>query len=142
MTNQVNDDETCIYRLHEEGFHYIVLLDGSTQTFDKFLNTLAYLYGITPEGEMLNIMLDLRQSGFPPLQYAFQTAQTFFARHRNRPVTRFAFVHGPSTLAALAKSFFGLLRLRDEGRFFPMEESEQAMMWLKGREAAHGIGAN
>jgi hypothetical protein len=141
MVSEVKS-ETCVYRLHEEGFHYIALMDGTTHTFDKFLKKLAYLYDITPEGETLNILLDLRQSGFPPLQYAFQTAQTFFARHRNRPVTRFAFVHGPSTLAALAKSFFGLLRLRDEGCFFPLEQSEEAVTWLKRREAARGIGTN
>ncbi|MBC7809888.1 MAG: STAS/SEC14 domain-containing protein [Burkholderiales bacterium] len=141
MTNQVNDSDTCRYEL-ADGFHQITLMDGTTRTFDQFLEMMAYLYGITPEGERLNVLLDLRQSGFPPLQYAFQTAQSFFARHRNRPVTRFAFLHGPTTLAALAKSFFGLLRLRDEGRFFALEETEQAKAWLIRADATHGIGTN
>lgn len=120
----------CAYRRLDNGIHEFVFAESSRASFDVFIDQLDDITQATPPHEKLYTLLDWRQSGMPPLRYAFQRSQTFVKRYPHHSGGRTAFLYRSGTLISLVQSFVDVLHSKAQARFFVGDQREAAIAWL------------
>lgn len=125
--------EVCTYQEIDGGIHYYVFHEATRQAVDQHFEHLEALMKRAPVDGTLPVLLDLRPAGFPPLTYAFQKVRATEKRVPRHAQLRLVFLHNPGVLTSVAQTLFNLLRVRDIARFFPADQYDAAVNWLRDR---------
>ena len=139
MTDNV-DTVRCTYTYREDGIHEYVLLDTSRAAFDDFLGRTQSISESADPDEVLLNLVDF-SNGLPPVMYSFQRSQEAVAKQKKAghsiPSARNAILYQSGVLISMVQTFVNLLHVDAVGRFFPVEERDQAIAWLlEGRDSS------
>jgi hypothetical protein len=125
----------CHYRQLDNGIHEFVFLSNTPPAVDDYfsiLETSPFARG-EKAPEVICVLIELRQTGMPPVTYMMLRYKDFVKRHRDRlPQVRIAYLYRPGFVLSLVQSFIDLISERKYAhrRFFPIAEREQAEAWL------------
>lgn len=135
MTADLN--RRCLYVYHpDDDVHETVFLAPNRQAVDEYLDFLKYLDDTlddTPKDTLVRHIIDLRESGLPPIRYLSTTVQRWNKVSRNRRPGRIAVLYGENIMVTLLGNVVNLLSKRgyDQARFFSGDERDAAFRWLR-----------
>jgi len=129
MQQSVNTHR-CVHNVLDNGVHEFVFSDASRAAFDEFLANLEQVAEARQPDERVCLLLDWRQSGIPPLQYAFQRVREYLQKHPSEGDGRTAIVYDYGALVSLMQSFVRLLDSDSRTRLFPADQHAAAIAWL------------
>jgi hypothetical protein len=124
--------ENCTYHVLEHGVHKFVFMKANKTAVDEHVAALKGLYETHTPTDTLNILIDLRTAGWPPMAYTMTSLRKLNADHQDHPKQRYAFLYSQSALISLAQSFFHLIN-RDSTssvRFFQGDKELAGLAWL------------
>lgn len=104
--------------------------DGLLAFLDSYLTTLAPHPTDTPP---LLLMVELAQSGMPPLAHLSHHYQLLLKRHSSKQLhARIAYVYTGGFMLPIVRSIFSLIRSAShvQRQYFPIDERDRAMAWL------------
>jgi hypothetical protein len=125
----------CEYKRLENGIHEFVFLSNTHLAVDdyfKILDTTPLARG-EEDADVLCVLIELRQTGTPPVTYMMLRSREFLKSHKARmPVIRIVFLYPPGFVLSLVQAFIDLFSERKHAtrRFFPIDERAQAEDWL------------
>jgi hypothetical protein len=126
----------CQYTRLPNGIEHVILLDNSRLAADGLLDFFdRYLTALDPASNTppLIVLVELRQSGMPPLAYLSRCYQDLLKLHAPKQLrARIAYVYVGGFVMPIVTSIFRLIRNATlvERRFFPMHERAEAEAWL------------
>lgn len=122
----------CIYTQLDNGIHDFIFIAPTRQAHDEWFEQTARIIEQAKAGTTLLFMIDLRDSGLPPVGYVARRVRQLLAQYPQRPATRSAFLYSPPVLRPLARLFITRLTApgKDKVRFFPASRFEAATAWL------------
>ena len=119
------------------GVDHLLLHNNSRQAADGLLNFLdQYLTALPPHPTNtppLLLMVELAQSGMPPLAHLSHHYQLLLKRHATKQLhARIAYVYTGGFMLPIVRSIFSLIRNAShvQRQYFPISERDQAMAWL------------
>jgi hypothetical protein len=105
----------CHYRQLENGIHSFVFLSNTRGAVDDYFSILET--SPLARGEqipnMICVLIELRQTGMPPVTYMMLRYKDFVKTHRDRlPQVRIAYLYRPGFVLSLVQSFIDLISER------------------------------
>lgn len=121
----------CIYSLRE-GIHWFDFRKASRHAVIEHLTQLEHLYKTHTPEDVVPIIIDLRESGLPPMNHLARGLRDLNKRFPIQPHTIYAFIYKPGLIVSMASTFFNLLNAHtgQVGRFFPADKADDAIVWL------------
>jgi hypothetical protein len=122
----------CIYTQLDNGIHDFIFIRATRQAHDEWFAQTARIFEQAEPNKTLLFMIDLRDSGLPPLGYVVNNVRQIQAKYPQHPPTRSAFLYSPTALRPLVRLFITWLTTpgKDKVRFFAASEFEKATAWL------------
>lgn len=130
------DTTHCQYARLSNGIEHVILLDNSRQAADGLLDFFdRYLTTLNPDPTTppLIVLVELRQSGMPPLAYLSRCYQDLLKLHAPKQLrARIAYVYVGGFVMPIVTSIFRLIRnaTQVERRFFALKDRAEAEAWL------------
>jgi len=129
----------CTYELTHNTIHRFTLVHADQQAMDEFVLKMAQIIDDTPEHEQLNLLIDFRPDGIPPLRYAVTTVRDML-KERKAVQIRVAYLHEPNPVMSLVTTFLDRLRIQTriqtQRRLFSGGDAEaEALEWIQSDEA-------
>lgn len=121
----------CQYYRREDGIHIVTIIESSRQAVDEWLDYLDLIN--TQRDVPPNIVLDITQSGLPPLTYFINTVQDWLRHHPDAPMAKTAVIYRQGNgLLSVMRSLARTLTFSNEQqvRFFAAHEYQEALDWL------------
>lgn len=137
------DVTRCQYARLPNGIEHVILLDNSRQAADGLLDFFdRYLTALDPNTNTppLVVLVELRQSGMPPLAYLSRCYQDLLKMHAPKQLrARIAYVYVGGFVMPIVSSIFRLIRNATlvERRFYPIGEKAEAEAWLLEAVSKH-----
>jgi hypothetical protein len=125
----------CEYKRLENGIHEFVFLSNTHLAVDdyfKILDTTPLARG-EENADVLCVLIELRQTGTPPVTYMMLRYRDFVKLHKDHlPKVYVAYLYRSGFVLSLVQSFIDLISERKYAtrRFFPIDERAQAEDWL------------
>lgn len=115
--------------------HKFIFYAPSRLAVDEFVEHLIYMNEHLvdmPDEMVVKILLDIRESGIPPIRYMTARVSQFQKRLPKRLSSRTVIIYGDSTMLALISNVVMLMsRLSsDEIRFYHADAYDEALAWL------------
>ena len=123
----------CVYVRLENGIHKFTFLRSNYEAVDEWINHLADANHVTQPHEVQLQLIDMRESGLPPVRYTVRKARQFYAENPRQPRMRIAFLFTPNVLITIARRLLSEFGGADTPRHFFGEHDEKAAInWLLG----------
>jgi hypothetical protein len=130
--SEASDQRGCAYRLLDSGIHEFVFLDNDKQSLDDFFVKLEHILRETSHTAVAHYLVDIahasRDVSLVGLTQRFRRMETQIP---HRPSGRTVVLHKPGFMLTFIDGFIrALAPSRDETRFFPVHQREDAIRWL------------
>jgi hypothetical protein len=119
------------------GVDHLLLRNNSRQAADGLLGFLGdYLTALPPhptDTPPLLLMVELAQSGMPPLAHLSHNYQLLLKSHPTKQLhARIAYVYTGGFMLPIVRSIFSLIRNAShvQRQYFPISQRDQAIAWL------------
>lgn len=121
--------EPCIYQHVENDIHLFTFNESSSVAVDYFFDVLDRVYQNVNDESIVRVLMDVRQSGFMPLSYAFRQGRQWMNKLPSHPKAYIAVVHKENLLLSLMEMSFKSMRL-GHLTTASFKELEPALQWL------------
>lgn len=112
----------------DDGVDVFIFHKNDRNAIDEWIPYIRELYHSTPDGEKINILMDIRASGALPVQYLFRSLKDLSDANPGRPSVRLAALMQDSILRTVVDSLMRIIMRNDELRYF--DTDEEATEWL------------
>lgn len=115
----------------DDGIHEVVFLDKSKDAAAQLMDILESFCGDMARDADLRVLVDFRQSGIPPLNYAAERGRALIRDFPDRPNMRIAYLAASrfASVARVGEAVFALFA-RDKHRVFAEDQRAAAIAWL------------
>jgi hypothetical protein len=125
----------CVHQHYlNNDIHKLVLQEDTTDAVDAAIAHMDDILNTHDANRPLLLLIDVRQSGVPPLQYFFRSVRKLYSGRENLPAIRAAYLYQDNVLLVLIQAFFDALRLTlgmEASRRFMQDAKEfEAVEWL------------
>lgn len=126
----------CLYIHHENGIHEYVFLRATRKSIDEWIAHADIAMQNQPMDRPAHTLVDISQSGMPPINYTMSRARTWQGANKERPSGRIAVLYHPGLFLSMVEGLIGMLSRRgqEQYRFFPEGKREEAVAWLLAAE--------
>jgi hypothetical protein len=136
-------DSLCELIHHKHNIHEIRMHDNSRQAVDVMtarMEALIESWNTDEDGDEMRLLINMSESGVPSVTYAMQKIRKWFNDYRNilgNMHIREAYLAPTSSemVLSLAESFAKVLPIAVEVKFFPQDDHESAIEWLRETDA-------
>lgn len=128
---QTSTQEACTYHQLDGEIHHYTFNEATRQALGQHFEHYTRLIRQAPLNQPFRVVLDFRPAGFPPITYAFQKARQVYREVPKQPPLRFAILNNPGVLTSVVQGMFNLMIVRNTTRFFPADQFDQAINWLR-----------
>jgi hypothetical protein len=122
------------YTKYADTIHEFQFRVSSPTAIDAWLTSLETLQSQNRHHPTC-LLLDLSQSGILPMTYTAQQARRLLAQYTELGPIRVAVLHKTDFPVELVKAFTRVmyLKIKMEIRYFPVEERQRALAWLRDK---------
>lgn len=136
---QAEPSALCVHQHYlNNDVHKLVLQEDTTEAVDEAIAHMDAILNTHDVSKPLLLLIDVRQSGVPPLQYFFRSVRKLYSAREQLPPIRAAYLYQDNVLLVLIQAFFDALRLTlgmTASRRFLQNASEfDAIEWLLERD--------
>lgn len=122
------------YTKHVGAIHEFQFRVSSPAAIDAWFTSLTNLPCL--DGQKVapkRLLLNLTRSGLLPMTYAVQRARHFMAQYPELDAVQVAILHGTDFPIELVRAYTRVMYLKVdlEIRYFPAEERQRALAWLR-----------
>lgn len=112
------------------GLHEIVLLEESKACAAQAMDLLDEFAATTPKPGPIRVLLDFRQSGIPPVNYAVSRGRALNKKFPDHAQLRIAYVYDKkvSGMVRVGEALFGIF-FHDKHRMFSDDQYDDAVAW-------------
>jgi hypothetical protein len=127
----------CTHHLVDGDIHLFEFGAATRETVDALIAQLDEAVDKAQPGATFYYIVDMRESGIPPLQYFYQAGLNWVRRRDTLPKTRTVFLALPSALVTLGDTFAGIVNRAVSNewdwKFLTDADIDDAVRWLRGR---------
>lgn len=132
---QTEPSVLCLHQHYlNNDVHKLVLQEDTTAAVDAAIAHMDDILNAHDVSTPLLLLIDVRESGVPPLQYFFRAVRKLYSARENLPPIRAAYLYQDNVLLVLIQAFFDALRLTlgmEASRRFLQNSTEfEAIDWL------------
>lgn len=125
----------CHYRQLDNGIHFFVFLSNTPSAVDDYFSILdsSPLAQGAPLSDVISVLIELRETGMPPVTYMMLRYRAFVKAHKNYlPAIRVAYLYHAGFVVSLVQALIDLVAERKlaRRRFFHISERAAAEAWL------------
>lgn len=120
----------CIRSRMDNGIYRFLFTQSSVQAVDEYLGHLKELFDTHGSDQLIRALVDIRQSGMPPMRYAVRAGRNLLATYNPPPPMRVAFLHDAGVLVSVGEAFLNLIKQNSERRAFRGHQEREALAWL------------
>ncbi len=136
---QAEPSALCVHQHYlNNDVHKLVLQEDTTEAVDEAIAHMDAILNTHDVSKPLLLLIDVRQSGVPPLQYFFRSVRTLYSAREQLPPIRAAYLYQDNVLLVLIQAFFDALRLTlgmtASRRFLQNATEFEAIEWLLERD--------
>lgn len=127
-------EEHCRHIAHENGTHELILLSGTKQAVDCYIEKIGALFLTMPHEQTLRYILNGTEAPLPPIQYFVNESNRFEREHKFVANGRLAILYRKDPFWSVASRIVAMLNVFYRGRLklqmFEGGERELAIEWL------------
>jgi hypothetical protein len=127
-------DEYCRHIVHENGIHELILLSGTKQGVDCYMEKIGALFLSMPREKTLRYILNGTEAPLPPIQYFVNESNRFEREHKYIGNGRLAILYRKDPFWSVASRVVTMLNVFYHGRLklqiFEGKERKTAIEWL------------
>jgi hypothetical protein len=137
---QAEPSALCVHQHYlNNDVHKLVLQEDTTEAVDAAIAHMEAILDSHDVSETLLLLIDVRESGVPPLQYFFRSVRKLYSARDQLPPIRAAYLYQDNVLLVLIQAFFDALRLTlgmtASRRFLQNATEFEAVEWLLEKES-------
>lgn len=128
----------CDLIVHENGVREMRLHDSTRQAVDELtvhMSSVMASWQPEQDGRQVYLLVDMRDSGLPPLNYMMQKVREWISNYRH--IMRQVYIReallvpiNSGIVLSLAGTFARMLPVDSDVKFFSPDEYEDAIAWL------------
>lgn len=119
----------CLYQPLSNHIHQYTFRESSRRAVNEFTDLLTYIVNQPIQVSQLTLLLDIRESGLPPVVHIHSQIKAMFAEIPNMPALHIAVVYRAGSLLSATGSFMIPQRTGDRVRMF-QDDIDAAVGWL------------
>lgn len=132
---QAEPSALCVHQHYlNNDVHKLVLQQDTSEAVDAAIAHMDDILNSHDVNETLLLLIDVRESGVPPLQYFFRSVRKLYSSREQLPSIRAAYLYQDNVLLVLIQAFFDALRLtlgmNASRRFLQNATEFEAVEWL------------
>ena len=125
----------CHYKRLENGINQFIFLSNTRAAVDDYFSILesSPLAQGAPLSDVVCVLIELRETGMPPVTYMMMRYRAFVKAHKNYlPVVRVVYLYHTGFVVSLVQALIDLVAERKHAnrRFFHINERAEAEAWL------------
>lgn len=124
-------EQLCRYTLLDDSIHAFTFVDASREAVDEYYDHMALIVAYADPTERLRMLIDIRESGVPPIGHLVAQTRRFNATHRVRLKTATAVIYANSGMLSLMDSAAHLLTRPEYNKIAFFQSYEDAVDWLQ-----------
>jgi hypothetical protein len=126
--------ELCRLINHPNGIHELILLAGTKEAVDCYMQKIGALFHALPQDQTLRYILNGLEAPLPPLQYFVNESNRFERENKHIGNGRLAILYRRDIFWTIASRIVTMLNVFYRGRLklmlFEGSERETAIEWL------------